>query len=179
MRFYSRFKSNSLVMYHAGHKVLRLAGGADHLTPIKTGMLRFQQIPPADTGPRISLMGNIVNGILDSEVAAEEIRKAGHAVIDTETKEDITEKEICKFLRASSRYGLNFVSIEDDETKVMMDEVWLRKIKDQFYCSLCELPFTTNRRFRLHCQEENHQTKVAEQGEHVLHPSTSSIDAIP
>ena len=78
MRFYSRFKSNSLVMYHAGHRIVEVSAGNNIAIPIKIGMLRFQQIPPSDTGPRISLKGNVVNGILDSEVAAEDIRKAGH-----------------------------------------------------------------------------------------------------
>ena len=179
VRFYSRLKSPTFVMEHGGFKVLHLAGGREHLTPIKPGFLKFKAIPPSATGNRIHLKGGIVNGILDSEVAAEELRKSGHQILDNKG-EDITEQELVLFLLASDRHGIDFVSMEDESVEHLLQDMWIKEDGGgKFWCTLCERDFISRPMARKHSRDnEQHQVRLAAQGEHAKVPSVASQTVI-
>jgi len=177
MRFYSRLKSPSFHMFHAGYKSIGSANGNEILTRIKPGTIRFRQIPPSDTGGRIHLKGDVVNGILDSEVAAEDLRRAGHAILDDD-KQDITEHEICQFLKRSDRYGIDFVSIDDEEVQ-SLEDMWIEEFGGKAICTLCEREFTGVDKARFHCRKSiSHKEKVKAKGEHMIPPSKASVEAV-
>ena len=178
MRFYSRLKSPSYVMFHAGHKIVEVSHGNNIAVPINIGMVRFRQIPNSDTGDRIHLKGGVVRGILDSDAAADELRKAGHQILDDDGK-DITGQEVCLFLKQHKRYGTDFVSIDDGEVRDLLEDIWIQEVGSEVFCKLCERPFSTVTKARHHCRTSNdHAANLLARGEHVLPQSESARVAV-
>jgi len=175
MKFYSRHKSPSFVMFQGGHSVIETAHGKIPKA-IKPGVIRFEPLAvetmqidgrqvavPTRVGDGSRLRSGVVKGTLRSSDADRQLRRSGHVVKDGKGV-DITEQEAMRFLTSHPRYGIDFISLDDAGVESELADLWLSEIGDgQVHCELCDKAFSGMGRARAHVEQSKEHAALVEQ----------------